>query len=148
MQSYTVHVLPITTVVLSIMYRSDVGIPTTNPTAIAPRKPAYHMAAVLPKEIFRSLDRQQFKMGINVKTEMARPTKINTNVNPVKDQEMSLTTPTVAMMPVMMKIIMSAKLARVLVKINARVCPSPLMLFWTKLAAIMPCNKLAMMPEK
>ena len=26
----------ITTVVLSIMYRSDVGIPTTNPTAIAP----------------------------------------------------------------------------------------------------------------
>ena len=43
---------------------------------------------------------------------------------------------------------MSAKLANVLVKIKARVCPAADMLLETKEAAIMPCNKEAMIPLK
>ena len=76
-----------------------VGIPTTRPTAMAPRNPAYHMAAAFPMDIFLSLERHKFNRGIKENTETARPIKIKIKVKPVKLQDISLITPTVAIMP-------------------------------------------------
>ena len=75
------------------MCLNAVGMPTTNPTAIAPLSPAYHIAATLPGPIFLSLARHKFKIGINTMTDTPLPNNINNKVKPVKDHEMSLTTP-------------------------------------------------------
>ena len=57
------------------------------------------MAAAFPMEIFLSLERHKFNRGIKENTETARPIKIKIKVKPVKLQDISLITPTVAIMP-------------------------------------------------
>jgi len=50
-------------------------------------------------EIFLSLERHKFNRGIKENTETARPIKIKIKVKPVKLQDISFITPTVAIMP-------------------------------------------------
>ena len=67
----------------------------------------HHMAAAFPIDICRSLLRHRLSNAIKGKTPIARPSKTKINVKPVKPHEISLITPTVAIIPVMINIIIS-----------------------------------------